>query len=179
MKFTEIYLEGAYVIETEPRHDDRGSFERSFCAKEFGERALRTAFVQSNLSKSKSKHTIRGMHFQMRGAEEAKLVRCIKGKIWDVIIDIRSSSETYTKHFGIELSEGNNKLLYVPEGFAHGFITLEENSEVIYQVSNYYTPGKEEGIRWNDPLFNIQWPTTEPIISAKDASHPNYIPIVV
>lgn len=174
MKFRETVLKGAFVIETELRKDERGSFERSFCAKEFKIYNLNNNMVQSNLSKSVKKHTLRGMHFQVNGAEEAKLVRCIKGRIWDVIIDIRPKSATYCNHFGIELSEENNLMLYVPEGFAHGFITLEKNSEVFYQVSNFYTPESERGIRWNDKSFNIKWPTDNPVISDKDNSHPDF-----
>ena len=177
MQFKELELQGAYLVSTEPRRDDRGSFERSFCANEFKNHGLNSVMVQSNLSKSAKKHTLRGMHFQQNGAEEAKLVRCIKGKIWDVIIDIRPSSKTYCKHFGVELTDSNNLMLYVPEGFAHGFITLENDCDVFYQVSNYYTPNSENGIRWNDKLFAIEWPTNNPIISEKDSQHPDYIKI--
>jgi len=176
MIFKETNLKGSFIIETQPRLDDRGSFERSFCANEFKEHHLKFNMVQSNLSKSLHKHTLRGMHFQKNGAEEAKLVRCIKGRIWDVIIDIRPNSETYCKHFGVELSENHNQMLYVPEGFAHGFITLVEHCEVFYQVSNFYTPNAESGIRWNDPLFKINWPTQSPIISEKDNTHLDFTP---
>jgi dTDP-4-dehydrorhamnose 3,5-epimerase len=177
MQFKELALQGAFIITSEPRIDHRGSFERSFCANEFKNHGLNHMMVQSNLSKSAKKHTLRGMHFQHNGAEEAKLVRCIKGKIWDVIIDIRPNSSTYCKHIGVELSESNNLLLYVPEGFAHGFITLEDDCHLFYQVSNFYTPNSESGIRWNDPLFGIQWPTLAPIISEKDNQHPDFIAI--
>jgi dTDP-4-dehydrorhamnose 3,5-epimerase len=115
------------------------------------------------------------MHFQIDGAEEAKLIRCTRGSILDVIIDIRKNSPTYCEHISVELTEENHRMLYVPEGFAHGFITLVDNVEVAYQVSQFYTPGKERGIRWNDPLFGIQWPTQQPIISEKDAIHPNFV----
>ena len=178
MLFQELNLKGAFVITTEPRADHRGSFERSFCANEFQKFGLNHIMVQSNLSKSLKKHTLRGMHFQQNGAEEAKLVRCIKGKIWDVIIDIRPNSDTYCQHVGIELSENNNLMLYVPEGFAHGFITLEDDCHVFYQVSNFYTPNSENGIRWNDQLFGIQWPTLNPIISDKDNQHQDFIKAV-
>ncbi len=174
MQFKEIYLKGGFVITTEPRKDERGSFERTFCANEFKSMGLKHIMVQSNLSKSTQKHTLRGMHYQVNGAEEVKLVRCIKGRIWDVIIDIRPGSATYCQHFGIELSEYNDTILYVPEGFAHGFITLEHNCYVSYQVSNFYTPNSERGIRWNDKTFNINWPVTDPIISEKDNNHPDY-----
>ncbi len=175
MKFTETKLKGAFIIELEPFNDERGSFARAYCAKEFGAHGLSTAMVQSNLSISQPKHTLRGMHFQENGAEEAKLMRCQKGSILDTIIDIRKDSPTYCEHIQVELTDKNNTMLYVPEGFAHGFITLEENCEIFYQVSEFYTPGKENGIRWNDPLFNIKWPTDKPVVSVKDGEHANYI----
>ncbi|MBD3637574.1 MAG: dTDP-4-dehydrorhamnose 3,5-epimerase [Crocinitomicaceae bacterium] len=175
MKFTESHLKGAFIIELEPMIDDRGSFARAFCANEFKEHGLNTVMPQSNLSVSTKKYTLRGMHYQINGAEEAKLIRCQKGAILDTIIDIRKDSETYCQHLQIELTDKNNTMLYVPEGFAHGFITLEDNCEVFYQVSEFYTPNKEKGIRWNDPLFNIQWPTDNPVLSDKDRKHPDFI----
>lgn len=175
MKFTETKLKGAFIIELEPFIDLRGSFARTFCANEFTKHGLRSNLVQSNLSLSKPKYTLRGMHYQIDGAEEAKLMRCQKGAILDTIIDIRKDSETYCEYIQVKLTAQNNTMLYVPEGFAHGFITLEENCEVFYQVSEFYTPGKEKGILWNDPLFNINWPTNNPILSDKDANHLNYI----
>lgn len=179
MIFNETPLKGAYVIELEPRVDERGFFCRSFCANEFKERGLLHKMVQSNISLSEKKHTLRGMHFQMNGHEEVKLVRCTKGKIIDTIIDLRPESETYCQHFSVELSPESNKSIYVPERFAHGFITLEDNSEVFYQVSAFYSPGNEGGIRWNDPHFNIPWPTNEPIISEKDGTHPDFEPELI
>ncbi len=175
MKFTETKLKGAFIIELEPFNDLRGSFARTFCANEFKEHGLNTHMVQSNLSVSHPKHTLRGMHFQVQGAEEAKLMRCQKGSILDTIIDIRKDSDTYCQYVQLELTDKNNTMLYVPEGFAHGFLTLEEDCEVFYQVSEFYQPGKESGIRWNDPLFGVVWPTNNPVISEKDAAHPNYI----
>ncbi len=177
MIFKETSLVGAYEIELEKRGDERGFFARTFCINEFAAVGLETTFVQCNMSLSKDKHTLRGFHYQVDGAEEVKLIRCTKGSILDVIIDIRPDSPTYCQHFGIELTDKNHKMLYVPRGFAHSFITLEENTEVFYMVSNLYTPGKEKGIRWNDPLFNVQWPTNSPIVSEKDAQHPDYIKI--
>jgi dTDP-4-dehydrorhamnose 3,5-epimerase len=174
VKFTETKLQGAFIIELQPFNDPRGSFARTFCANEFGEHGLNTVMPQSNLSISQPKYTLRGMHFQIDGAEEAKLMRCQRGAILDTIIDIRKDSATYCEHVQVELTDTNNTMLYVPEGFAHGFITLEENCEVFYQVSQFYTPGKESGIRWDDPLFNISWPTSSPVLSEKDAVHPNY-----
>lgn len=177
MKFTPLYLDGAFLIETDPRKDERGSFERSYCADEFKQHGLKHSMVQSNLSKSEKCFTLRGMHYQTNGAEEAKLVRCIRGKILDVIIDIRPDSPTYCKYYDVELTEENNLMLYVPEGFAHGFMTLEDKCDVFYQVSNFYTPNSERGIRWNDQLFGIKWPFSNPVISPKDATHPDYIPL--
>lgn len=175
MIFHETKLKDAFILDLEKRGDHRGFFARTFCADEFKKHGLNTSFVQGNMSLSTEKHTLRGMHFQVDGAEEAKLIRCTKGAILDVIIDIRKDSPSYCEHIAVELTEDNYRQLYVPEGFAHGFITLTETIEVSYLVSEFYTPGKESGIRWNDPLFNIQWPTDSPILSEKDATHPDYV----
>lgn len=175
MKFTETKLPGAFIIDLEKRFDERGFFARTFCANEFAAHGLKTNMVQGNMSLSKLKGTLRGMHYQVDGAEEAKLIRCTKGAILDVIIDIRKDSPTYCQHIAVELNDENHTMLYVPEGFAHGFITLVDNIEVSYQVSQFYTPGKEKGIRWNDPLFGINWPIANPIVSEKDAVHPDYV----
>ncbi len=145
--------------------DDRGFFARAFCAEEMEEYGLNPTTAQCNLSRSAQKHTLRGFHYQTGDAQEAKTVRCIRGSILDVIIDIRPDSETYCQHVAVELTADNHRSLYVPEGFAHSFITLEENCEVYYHVSQLYTPGKEAGIRWNDPKFNIEWPTDQPVLS--------------
>lgn len=174
MIFTETKLAGAFILDLEKRGDHRGFFARTFCAKEFEEHGLRTTFVQANMSKSLEKHTLRGMHYQVDGAEEAKLIRCTKGRILDVIIDIRPDSVTYCEHIAVELSADNFKQLYVPEGFAHGFLTLEEDIEVTYLVSQFYAPGKEKGIRWNDSLFGIDWPVDSPTLSEKDAAHGDF-----
>jgi len=175
MIFHKTKLEKAYILELEKRGDERGFFARTFCANEFAEHGLNTNFVQTNMSRSTQKGILRGMHFQVDGAEESKLIRVTKGKILDVIIDIRKDSATYGEHIAVELSDDNHKMLYVPEGFAHGFLTLTEVVEVNYQVSAFYTPGKEKGIRWNDPLFNIDWGIENPILSEKDAKHPDFI----
>ena len=175
MIFTETKLKGAFIIDLQKREDERGFFARTYCADEFSKHGLSTHMPQSNMSLSKQKHTLRGMHFQVDGAEEAKLIRCTTGSILDVIIDIRKSSPTYSEHISVELTDENHRMLYVPEGFAHGFITLVDHVEVAYQVSQFYTPGKERGIRWNDPLFGIKWPTQQPIISEKDAVHPDFV----
>ena len=175
MIFSETSLQGAFIIDLDKIEDDRGFFARTFCANEFGEHGLNTHFVQANMSLSRQQNVLRGMHYQVEGAEEAKLVRCTKGSILDVIIDIRKDSETYCQHISVELTDSNYRMLYVPEGFAHGFLTLEDNIEVAYMVSNFYTPGKERGIRWNDPLFGIKWPTENPLLSPKDTSHPDFV----
>lgn len=176
MKFLETKLQGAYIIEREPFVDSRGSFCRSFCAKEFEQHNLAVNMVQSNLSVSNKRHTLRGMHYQTEDAQEDKLVQCVRGAILDVIIDLRKDSKTFGKYVKVELSETNNRMLYVPRGFAHGFLTLEDNCYVLYQVSNFYAPEKERGIRWNDPIFAIEWPTESPILSEKDANHPDFAP---
>lgn len=176
MIFTETKLAGAFILDLEKRGDHRGFFARTFCANEFEEYGLRTNFVQANMSKSLEKYTLRGMHYQVDGAEEAKLIRCTRGRILDVIIDMRSDSKTFCDHIAVELTEDNFRQLYVPEGFAHGFLTLEDEIEVTYLVSQFYSPGKEKGIRWNDPLFNIDWPIDAPVLSEKDANHENFVP---
>ena len=168
MIFTETILKNAYVIELEKREDHRGFFARTWDKKEFEEHNLNSNLVQCNVSFSKKCGTLRGMHYQKKPFEESKVIRCVKGKIFDVIIDLRSSSSTFKKWFGVELTEENYKMLYVPEGFAHGFQTLEDNTEIIYQVSEFYTPNSELGIHWNDPAFNITWPIEEKIITEKD-----------
>lgn len=170
MIFTETILKNAYVIELEKREDHRGFFARTWDEKEFEKHNLNSNLVQCNVSFSKKCGTLRGMHYQKKPFEESKVIRCVKGKIFDVIIDLRSSSSTFKKWFGVELTEENYKMLYVPEGFAHGFQTLEDNSEIIYQVSEFYTPKSELGIHWNDPAFNITWPIEEKIITDKDNS---------
>ena len=176
MKFIPTKINGVYIIELSPHKDERGYFSRSFCSNEFQKKGLDFNMVQTNISFSKKKFTLRGMHFQKNGHEEAKLIRCIKGKIIDTVIDLRPSSKSYCQHVSIELSENDLKLIYVPKFFAHGFITLEENTEVLYQVSAFYNKENESGIRWNDPFFKLNWPTKNPIISEKDNNHINFVP---
>ncbi len=175
MIFKETELSGAFIIEADPIIDDRGFFSRVWCKKEFEEHGLDASVVQCNMSYNLNKGTLRGMHFQKSPYSETKYIRCVKGAFYDVIIDLREESKTYGKWFGIELSEQNKKALYVPKGFAHGFQTLEADTYVYYQVTEFYTPGAEGGIRWNDPEFNIIWPIKEPIIiTDKDNSWPLY-----
>ena len=177
MRFTAASINGAYVVEPEPRSDDRGFFARQWCRDEFAQAGLSAAFVQCNGSFSKRMGTLRGMHYQTAPHEEIKLIRCIRGAVFDVVIDLRSSSPTYKQWFGIELTADNRKMLYVPAGCAHGYLTMADESEVLYPVTEAYRPESERGVRWDDPAFGIQWPPVAALtISAKDASWPDYRP---
>ena len=158
MIFTETRLKGAYIIELKPIYDERGSFVRTWCQKKFADHGLNTSFVQSNLSFNKKKGMVRGMHYQAPPFEEAKLVKCIRGAIYDVIIDLRPKSATFKQWISVILSEKNQKILYVPEGFAHGFQTLEDQTEVWYQMSEFYHSECAAGVRYDDPAFGITWP---------------------
>jgi len=171
MKFYETELKGAYIIELEKFEDERGFFTRVWDKKIMQDQGLKSDLVQMSFSFSKKKGTLRGMHFQEEPFREVKIVKCIQGKIFDVIIDLRVESRTYKKWIGIELSADKQKMIYVPEGFAHGFQTLEDNTHVLYQMSNWFSPEHEKGIRWDDKDFNIKWPITDLIISKKDLSH--------
>jgi dTDP-4-dehydrorhamnose 3,5-epimerase len=175
MIFSETNLKGAYVIEIKKIEDDRGFFGRSFCRREMEEHGLKSDVMQANTSFSHKKGTLRGIHYQVPPYEEAKLIRCVRGSIFDVIIDLREGSPTFMKWTGVELNADNYKMVYVPEGFAHGFLSLEDNTEVYYNVTAFYTPGAERGIRWNDPAFNIEWPLEPVVISKKDREHPDFI----
>lgn len=172
MIFTETNLNGAFIIELEKIEDERGFFARSWDKKEFEKYGLNPNLMQCNVSFNTKRGTLRGMHFQDLPYEDAKLVRCTKGRIFDVIVDLREYSPTKNNWIGVELTELNHKMLYVPEGFAHGFQTLEENSEVFYQMSQEYMPEYARGKLWNDPIFNISWPIKSPIISDKDRQWP-------
>ena len=174
MVFTETGLPGAFVVDIEPRVDQRGLFARSWCQDEFGAHGLATRLVQCSLSQSARRHTLRGMHFQAAPHNEAKLVRCTMGAIYDVIIDLRADSPTRGKYFGAELSATNHRALYVPEGFAHGFLTLADESEVFYQMSEFYRPEAARGVRWDDPAFGIVWPARPEVISERDASYQDF-----
>lgn len=176
MRFIETPLGGAFVLELEERADERGFFARTFCQQEFADHGLKPAVAQCNLSFNHKAGTLRGMHYQIPPAAETKLVRCTRGTIYDVIVDLRPESPTYLQHFGIELSEHNRKALYVPEMFAHGYQTLTDGAEVGYQVGEMYTPGCERGIRYDDPALGIEWPTNVTVISPKDASWPAFAP---
>jgi dTDP-4-dehydrorhamnose 3,5-epimerase len=174
MLFTETKLKGAYRIDLELREDDRGFFARSFCQHEFSARGLKTAIAQSNVSFNRRKGTLRGMHFQTAPKAEAKLVRCGRGAIYDVIVDLRPGSVTYCSWDAVELTADNSRMLYIPEGLAHGFQTLADNSEVVYQMFEFYSPEHAAGVRWDDPAFGITWPVADPIISEKDRSYAFY-----
>lgn len=174
MIFHETPLKGAFVIDLDLKEDDRGFFARSFCQKEFKEHGLTSGVAQANVSYNKRKGTLRGMHYQITPYEETKLVRCTSGAIYDVIIDLRKDSPTYKQWFGVELNAQNRKMLFVPESFGHGFLTLKDHTEVTYMVSQFYAPGSERGIRWNDPSFGIQWPVEVRVMSDKDAAWEDY-----
>jgi dTDP-4-dehydrorhamnose 3,5-epimerase len=173
--FEKTELNGAYIIKLEKLEDDRGFFARSFCKREFEQQGLDTNIVQCNLSFNKKWGTLRGMHYQIEPYREIKLVSCIKGVLYDVIIDLRPNSFTYKHWFGVELHADDYNMIYVPEGFAHGFQTLENNTMAYYQVSEFYAPEYERGVRWNDPTFDITWPYTAPtVISEKDKSYEDF-----
>lgn len=176
MKFIPASLAGAYVVEPERLEDERGYFARTFCRDEFAAHGLNPELVQCNVSFNAKKGTLRGMHYQTKPHEEAKLVRCTRGAIFDVIIDIRPESPTFRNWFAVELSAANGRMLYVPEGFAHGFQALEDGSEVFYQMSERYAPESARGIRWNDPAFGVRWPLPDPVVSQRDAAFVDFAP---
>lgn len=176
MIFTESPLAGAYVIDVDKKADDRGFFSRAFCAQEFRDLGIKPEVAQINICYNNIQGTLRGMHYQLPPASETKLVRCTRGAIYDVIVDLRPDSPTYLKHFGVELSADNHRSLYVPEMFGHGYQTLTAEAEIVYVVSEFYTPGCERGLRYNDPAFNIQWPLPVSLISQKDSNWDLFTP---
>lgn len=176
MIFKATDLAGAYVIEPERIEDERGFFARTFCAREFQAHGLNAHFVQCSTSFNKVKGTLRGMHHQAAPCEEAKLIRCTRGSIFDVIIDLRPQAATFKRHVSVELSAANRLMLYVPEGCAHGFQALEDDTEVFYQMSEFFSPDCARGIRWNDPAFRIQWPEDVRTISRRDQQYPDFNP---
>lgn len=171
MNIKELEIPGVFIIELNPINDERGFFMRTYDNVLFEKHGLHRQWVQENHSRSEKKGIIRGLHFQIEPYAETKLVRCIRGKIFDVAVDIRKDSPTFGKWIGIELSEENKKMLYIPRGFAHGFCTLTEISEVVYKVDNFYSPENERGIIWNDPDIDIDWPIKVPILSDKDRTN--------
>ena len=177
MKFQETRLKGAFVVEIERREDFRGSFGRTWCEEEFRSHGLNTSMVQGNTAYSKTRGTLRGLHLQKAPHEEAKLIRCIRGSIYDVILDLRPNSPTFKDWLSLEMNEKSNFMFFVPEGFAHGYQTLSDDAEVFYLVSQFYVPECEVGVRYDDPAFQIRWPLRDDIIiSDKDKSWPDFFP---
>jgi len=176
LKFVPTPLAGAFVVELEPTEDERGFFARSFCQNEFRARGLDPVVAQCNVSLNRSRGTLRGLHYQAPPHEESKLVRCTRGAIWDVIVDLREGLPTRWKSFSTELTADNRRALYVPRGFAHGFQTLADDSEVLYQISEFYHPESSRGLRWDDPALGIRWPLPEPVVSARDRAYPLLAP---
>ncbi len=174
MKFNKTPLAGAYTIELDRIGDDRGFFARFFCSQEFSDAGLIDSFVQINNSLTKDKGTLRGMHYQLPPDAEVKVVRCIQGALFDVILDLRPDSPSFGKWYGDTLSAENRRMMYVPKGFAHGFITLEEDTEALYLSGARYVPEQERGVRYNDPAFNIEWPIEPTTISDKDTTWPDF-----
>jgi dTDP-4-dehydrorhamnose 3,5-epimerase len=172
--FTETALAGAYLIEPQRREDDRGFFARVWCEREFSAQGLDPRVAQSSISLNRRSGTLRGMHYQAAPHEEIKLVRCTRGAVYDVIIDLRLESPTFAQHIAVELTADNRCALYIPRGFAHGFQTLEDETEVLYQMSEFYAPGSARGVRWNDPAFGIRWPITDPIMLDRDRYYPDF-----
>jgi len=174
MIFHDTGLKDAYLIELEKKGDDRGFFARAFCVNEFEAHGLPTTFVQVNNSLSGQKGTLRGMHYQLAPHAETKLVRCIRGSLYDVILDLRKDSPTFGRHFGAELSAENRRMMVCPKGFAHGFITTSDDAEAFYFVDAFYAPEAERGIRYNDPKFGIDWPAEPAVVSDKDQNWPDF-----
>jgi dTDP-4-dehydrorhamnose 3,5-epimerase len=176
MKFKETEIKGAFLIDPEPLEDERGFFARTWCRKEFEQYGLNVDWVQCNISYNTRRGTLRGMHYQIAPYAEAKLVRCTMGAIYDVIIDLRPDSGSYRKWISAELSAENRKMIYIPQGFAHGFQTIVDHTEVFYQMSAFYAPEYARAVRWNDPQFNIHWPEADRIISEKDQKIKDFDP---
>ena len=176
MIFKETPLRGAFLIELEKREDERGFFARAFCEKEFAAHGLAPRFVQANNSLSKPKGTLRGMHYQLAPKAETKLVRCIRGALFDAILDLRQGSPTFGQSFGAELSAENRRMMYVPKGFAHGFLTLQDDTEAFYFVDEFYAPERERCVRWNDARFRVAWPLEPAVISDKDRNQKDFDP---
>jgi dTDP-4-dehydrorhamnose 3,5-epimerase len=177
MIFTETKLKGAYIIDVKKLEDERGFFGRVWCQHEYKEHGLNANIAQSNVSYNKARGTLRGMHYQKAPFAEAKTIRCTTGAIYDVIVDIRPESPTFRQWIGVELTGDGFRMLYVPEGFAHGFITLKDDTSVHYVMTEFYEPGAVAGFRYNDPAFNIAWPTNPVVISEKDLEHPDFMEV--
>jgi dTDP-4-dehydrorhamnose 3,5-epimerase len=175
MIFTATVLPGVFIIEPERRQDERGFFARTWCQREFEAQGLCTQWVQCNISFNQQRGTLRGMHYQVAPYAETKLVRCTMGAIYDVVIDLRPDAPTFKRWVGIELTAANRRMLYIPEGVGHGFQTLEDETEVFYQMSQYYAPEYARGVRWDDAAFKVSWPAEQRIISARDQSFPDFL----
>ncbi|MEE2779868.1 MAG: dTDP-4-dehydrorhamnose 3,5-epimerase [Myxococcota bacterium] len=175
MRFSRTAIDGAWLIELERFSDDRGSFARAYCEEAFAEHGLMSRFVQSSVSTTLHLHTLRGMHYQAEPHGEAKLIRCSRGRIYDVLVDLRPDSPTHLKWLSVELTPEAANQLYAPSGVAHGFVTLEPDTEVTYQISYPYTPEASRGVRWNDPALGIQWPVSDPTMNERDRTFPDLI----
>jgi dTDP-4-dehydrorhamnose 3,5-epimerase len=173
--FTPTILDGVVLVDPDRRSDERGYFARTWCRREFEEAGLDARLVQCSVSHNLRRHTLRGMHWQDPPHAEVKLVRCTRGAILDVIVDLRPDSQSYLCNLAVELDENNGRALYVPEGMAHGFLTLADNTDVSYQMSSFHEPSSARGARWNDPAFAIDWPTPAPILHPRDASYPDFV----
>jgi len=175
VKFIRTKLDGAFIIEPERFEDERGFFSRTWCAREFDDHGLNSRLVQCSVSFNYKRGTLRGMHYQTAPHEEAKLVRCTSGVFYDVILDLRRESSTFAQWVAVELSSENRLMIYIPEGFAHGFLTLADHTEVFYQMSEFFAPECARGVRWDDPVFAIEWPSAPAIVSARDRSYPDFL----
>jgi dTDP-4-dehydrorhamnose 3,5-epimerase len=175
MIFTETKLKGTFVIDPEKLEDERGFFARTWCQREFADRGLNPCIAQCSISFNHKRGTLRGMHYQVAPHEEAKVVCCNRGAIYDVIVDLRPDSPTFIEWLAVELHAENRRMLYIPEGFAHGFQTLEDNTEIFYQISEFYAPEYARGLRWDDAAFGIQWPPADRTISVRDRTHPDFV----
>jgi dTDP-4-dehydrorhamnose 3,5-epimerase len=175
MKFTGADIPGVFLIDLERHEDSRGFFARTFCRDEFAAHGLRSSFVQCNLSSNDRRGTLRGMHYQARPHEEAKVVCCTRGAVYDVLVDLRRDSPSFCRWAAFELSSANRRMLYIPEGIAHGFQSLEDHSDLFYLMSEAYHREAERGVRWNDPAFGMRWPLAQPILSERDAGYPDFV----
>lgn len=174
MRILPTPLSPAAVIEIEPHEDARGMFARTHCAEAFAAQGLPAGFVQSSLSFSPRRHTLRGLHYQAAPHAEAKLVRCTRGAAWDVLLDLRPTASTFLRWHAVELTADNRRSVYIPAGFGHGFLTLQDDTELLYQMTEFHEPEAARGLRWNDPAFGIPWPCAAPILSVRDASYPDF-----
>ena len=175
MIFTETAVDGAWLVAAEPVEDSRGFFARTWCEREFGSRGLADRWAQCSISFNHKRGTLRGLHYQRAPHAEAKLVRCTMGALYDVVVDLRPQSPSFKKHVGVELSATNRMMLYVPEGCAHGYQTLQDGTEIFYQISAFYAPDHAAGVRWDDPAFGISWPCPDPILSERDRGYLDFV----